>query len=318
MLLAPVQRARGVDHERKTARTARSSCSAGSCGKGRPAWSAITCFSAVQARSIAAAGSSSGVPTPHSAYSVDTRRLQQVVRYVENGARVHLQQPPVGVPREVLVARVLRQPVDRLVGQPDVEDGLHHPGHRELRTGAHRDQQRVGRVTQPTAHRPLQPAEVRCDLVGQSGRQVAGLQIGTARRGRDRESRWNREPQPGHLREIGALPPEQVLLVHAPLGEVEHVAVGRRHCGHVCATSLPHTPAPVAAATGPKVPPGPNPRSIPRSRRRPAPDNLVVVQEKTLDRHRTPLAGWSASRQGPSSHAVGWYSAQRPGRFQHR
>ena len=60
----------------------------------------------------------------------------------EHGAAEHLDQPPVGVEREPFAA-VLPQTDHRLVVQAHVEDGLHHPGHRDRGAGADRDEQRV-------------------------------------------------------------------------------------------------------------------------------------------------------------------------------
>ena len=66
------------------------------------------------------------------------------------------------------------QAADRLVVEADVEDRLHHPGHRELRAGADADQQRVGRVAEPAAHRLLERAQVLVDLAVEAVGDVAG------------------------------------------------------------------------------------------------------------------------------------------------
>ena len=52
------------------------------------------------------------------------------------------------------------------------------------------------------------------------------LQVGATGLGGDREARWHRQPEVGHLGEVGALAPEQVALVLVALCEVEHVAHG--------------------------------------------------------------------------------------------
>jgi hypothetical protein len=94
----------------------------------------------------------------------------------------------IGVVREPLVAvRDLRQPLDRLVGEADVEDRLHHPRHRELRAGPHRHQQRVTRIAQLLAARLLQRLEVLADLGAQPVGLLALREIGAARGGADRE-----------------------------------------------------------------------------------------------------------------------------------
>ena len=144
---------------------------------------------------------------------VECRRLDAQHRRAE-----HLEQAPVGVEREPLVtAHRGREAVHALVVEPDVEDGVHHPGHGELRPGAHRHQQRIRGITQTLAHRLLERVEVRGDLVVQPVGLAALLEVGPARVGADREPRRHREPESGHLGEVRALAPEQVLLVLAAL-----------------------------------------------------------------------------------------------------
>jgi hypothetical protein len=95
---------------------------------------------------------------------------------------------------------------------------VHHPGHRELRARAHRDQQRVVGVAEPLVHRLLEGREVLGDLL----RKALGLtslsrllqgEVGPARLGRDREAGWHREAQRRHLGEVRTLAAEEVLLV---------------------------------------------------------------------------------------------------------
>ena len=84
-----------------------------------------------------------------------------------DGLAEHRQQPAVGVEREPLVAAAGRETAHGLVVEADVEDGVHHPGHRELGAGAHRHQQRVVGLTQLLAHRALERREVLVDLGGE-------------------------------------------------------------------------------------------------------------------------------------------------------
>ena len=150
------------------------------------------------------------------------RALEELALDVENGLAEHLDQPAVGVEREPLVAGLLRQPQDRLVVEPDVQDGVHHPGHRELPTGAHRHQQRVVDLAQRLAHRLLERGEVLADLGLQRGRLGAVGEIGLARLGRDDEPRRHRQPHPRHLRQVCPLASEQILEVFVAFGEVVH------------------------------------------------------------------------------------------------
>ena len=85
------------------------------------------------------------------------RRLEQPVELlaieVEHDAAVHRDETAVRVVRETFVVGLLGKPADRLVVQPEIEDGVHHPRHRELRTRAHAHEQRIDRVTELAAHR---------------------------------------------------------------------------------------------------------------------------------------------------------------------
>ena len=58
-----------------------------------------------------------------------------------------------------------RGALDRRVVQPEVEDRVHHPGHRERRARAHRHQQRIDVVAEPLAHLRFEGLERRADLV---------------------------------------------------------------------------------------------------------------------------------------------------------
>src|SRR5665213_962143 len=59
--------------------------------------------------------------------------LEQLAVGAEHGLAEHREQPAVRIPGEPLVATLLGQPVDALVVEADVQDGVHHAGHRELR-----------------------------------------------------------------------------------------------------------------------------------------------------------------------------------------
>ena len=84
-------------------------------------------------------------------------RVELLAGQLQDDAGVHGDEAPVRVEGEALVAGLLGQALDRLVVQPEVEDGVHHPGHGELGARAHRHQQRVGGVADHLAHGLLQP-----------------------------------------------------------------------------------------------------------------------------------------------------------------
>ena len=137
----------------------------------------------------------------------------------------HLDETAVGIGGEALVAVVLRQAGDRGVVEPQVEDGVHHAGHRELGPRAHRDKQGVLRVAEPAAHLLLKRLHVPGDLVHDALGQAPLAQVLVAGLGGDREARRHRQAQVGHLPEVGALAPEQVL--HVPVALLEVVDVLR-------------------------------------------------------------------------------------------
>ena len=123
-----------------------------------------------------------GRPRPARRRSVTPlRRLRLVQRVgedlavdVEHRLAEHLQQPPVGVPGEPLVAADLGQALDAGVVQPDVEHRLHHPGHREHRPGTDAHQQRVVPVAQPPAEVVLQLTQRHRHLHPQLARFLPG------------------------------------------------------------------------------------------------------------------------------------------------
>ena len=65
---------------------------------------------------------------------------------------VHHDEAAVGVVDEALVAGLRDEARDGLVGEADVQDRLHHAGHRRARAGADGEEQRVLRVAEPPAH----------------------------------------------------------------------------------------------------------------------------------------------------------------------
>ncbi len=162
------------------------------------------------------------------------RILEVLAADIEDGLAEHLDQPTVGVEREPFVAGLRREPPHGLVVEPDVEDGLHHPGHRESGAGTDRHQQRVVGLPELLAHRALQRLEVFGHLGGQLGRLSPALQVRLAGFGGDREAGRHRQAQVRHLGEVGALATQQVAQVPVAFGEVidvlghARVLLGRR------------------------------------------------------------------------------------------
>ena len=169
------------------------------------------------------------------------RLLEPVALHAHDRLAVHLDQPPVGVPREPLRAGLLGQTLDALVVEAQVEHRVHHPRHRERGAGADRDQQRVGRVAQAPAHPLLELLQVAGDLLQHAGGELApGRPVGVAGLTGHGEPQRDRQPHVGHLGEVGPLPAEQVLHVPVALFEVVHVLVG-----HGATSDLLPSPSPV-------------------------------------------------------------------------
>ena len=79
--------------------------------------------------------------------------IEQRAIDIEHDAAVHRDEAAIAVVREAFVVRDLGETLDAVVVETKVEDSVHHPGHRELGTRAHRNQQRIACVAQPATHR---------------------------------------------------------------------------------------------------------------------------------------------------------------------
>ena len=124
---------------------------------------------------------------------------------------VHLDQAPVRVVGEPRVAGRGRLPLDGDVVQAEVEDRVHHPGHRDRGARPHRHQQRIGRVAEALPRPFLERGDVGAHLVVEPfGHLLAGGDVGAAGIGRDRETGGNRNAQGRHLGQADALPAEEL------------------------------------------------------------------------------------------------------------
>ena len=77
----------------------------------------------------------------------------------EDHVAEHRDEAAVAVPREARVPGPLGEPLDGGVVEPEVQDRVHHPGHRDARAGADRDEQRVRRVAEALPGERLDLAE---------------------------------------------------------------------------------------------------------------------------------------------------------------
>ena len=70
-------------------------------------------------------------------------RFHRCFGKIQHHAGVHLHEATIAVPCEGGVTGALGQPSDRDVIESEVEDRIHHPGHRDRRTGPHGDEQGI-------------------------------------------------------------------------------------------------------------------------------------------------------------------------------
>ena len=163
--------------------------------------------------------------------------LEALAGQVEDYAAVHLHEPAVRVPGELRIAALPGQPLDRDVVEPEVEDRLHHPGHRHRGARAHAHQERVVAVAEVLAGRGLHPVERVLDLHLQAAGEVMAFEVAEAETAGDGEAGRDGDADGGHLGEAGALAAEDVLhaggAVRAPLPEEvdEGLGVGAAHAG---------------------------------------------------------------------------------------
>jgi hypothetical protein len=99
----------------------------------------------------------------------------------------HLDQSSVGVECEPPVPGPRRQTLGRRIVEAEVEDRVHHSGHRDGRARTDRDEQWIVRVAEPPAGSFLQSSHVLRDLTLEALRQLFRRQIRATRVGRDRE-----------------------------------------------------------------------------------------------------------------------------------
>ena len=139
------------------------------------------------------------------------RMVEPLAVHAEHDPTEHLDEPAIGVPAESLVAGEVDQALQGPLVEPQVEDGVHHPGHRELGPGPDADEQRVGRVAEALAGPALDLLDRVEDVVPEAvGQPLTGGEVVVAGLGGDREPGRRRQPGERHLGEAGPLATEQV------------------------------------------------------------------------------------------------------------
>jgi hypothetical protein len=186
-------------------------------------------------------------------------RVQQVLEVVdvdvEHDVAVHLDEAAVRVEREALVAAELGERADRSVVEAEVQDGVHHPRHREDRAGSDREEERALRAAELLVGGLLQLPDVLLHLFTEPVRVAVTAEVDPARFGGDREARRYRDADAGHLGQVRALAAEERLhfLAAVGLAVAEEVDV---LLGHLCSSfwrmGVSTQGDAVAAPTGPR------------------------------------------------------------------
>ena len=153
------------------------------------------------------------ITVPRFEYSLDgaPELLPGVVRRLgADDPTVHLVEPPQAVGGERLIPGQGGQPLRRGVVEPQVEDRVHHPRHRDGRPRAHAHQQGIAGVPQAPPGQLGKAVDVSLDLRIEIHRPAGG-QKGLADRGGDREGgRDGKAELGGHDHQVGRLATQQL------------------------------------------------------------------------------------------------------------
>ncbi len=137
--------------------------------------------------------------------------LEVMMVDAEHDIGIHRDEAAVAVIGEAAVAGFLRQRLDRLVVEAEIEDRVHHARHGGARPRTHRDEQRIGPVAEGLAGEAADFGERGRHLRFERGRIgfVVGVIVG-ADLGGDGEAGRHRQPEAGHLGEARALAAQQI------------------------------------------------------------------------------------------------------------
>jgi hypothetical protein len=135
--------------------------------------------------------------------------LENVPGNLEDYLPERLDEAPVGILGEARVAGAPRQTTNGGVVEAEVQDGVHHPGHRDGGPAPDRDQQWVLGVAEPPARLLFQTRQVIHHLGHQAFWQLPRLYVGSAGLRRYDEALRDREAEPAHAHEPTALTPAQ-------------------------------------------------------------------------------------------------------------
>ena len=141
-------------------------------------------------------------------------------RHAEHDVAVHLDEAAIRVVGEARVAARAREPDDRAIVEAEVEDRLHHAGHRHRRARAHGDEQRDSSDRRIACPVTSSRRRERCRRLRRAARRAPcrSRRYVDADRAGDRESRRHGHAEVRHLGEVGALAAEDGLHVLRAFG----------------------------------------------------------------------------------------------------
>ncbi len=137
----------------------------------------------------------------------------------EHDLPVHLDKAAIAVISKALVAALPREPLDRTVVEAEIENGVHHAGHRHARTRANRDQERIVGVAKARTQCLLDRCQPSGDLILEIGR-IGFIVLVKARAdlGGDRKAGRHRQSEIAHLGKPRSFAAEQVAHLRSALG----------------------------------------------------------------------------------------------------
>ena len=147
----------------------------------------------------------------------------------QHDAAVHRDEPAVAVVGEALIVRAARQTLHARIVEAEVENGVHHSGHREFGTRTHRHQQWIFGVAEFATHLLFQRGDVCGDFFVEPLRPTAAHVVAAGVGGDGEAVRHGQLEHRHHLGEVRALAAEQVFHAHRGLAVLVVKRVDIRH-----------------------------------------------------------------------------------------
>ena len=134
-------------------------------------------------------------------------RIEQFIRHAHRDLAEQLDKAAVCIVAEARVSGLRNLSPQGLAVQAQVQDRVHHAGHRQRRAAAHRHQQRVFCIPEDFPRHLLQLLQLFPDLLHYLARQfvVGGIQVIEAGLGGNHKSGWHVQADLCHFTQIGAL-----------------------------------------------------------------------------------------------------------------